>query len=229
VAGRKADAGISPAAAAARALEAGIAVSVVALAGHEGNYNKDIIEEMERTAAAGGGLFCRSNAGQLARDLQLMAVQTARRVVEQMVNRQLRSIMGEDVEKLEPRSKLKISDFIGKYGGNINIKCIIVLDTGSIIGDKPEIVLHSVTKLMESLRDRRGSSELAVIAYPADHGDKCNVICDFTGDIGILNKRLKSIPRGNGAPMGAAIMKACMLMYDYYSEEKGAGNQNCFC
>lgn len=209
--------GVNPVEAAARAFEAGITVSTIGVINHRESSDEKDIEEVEEIARAGGGLCQYSHIEELGRTIQFMTQKTAQRTIEQIVNRQLKTIMGENINNLEPGSRFKIIDFIEKYGENINLKCIIVLDTSGSMRNKLHIAKKSVVELLENLQERRGSSSIAVITYPADNSDMCSIVCGFTSEISILRQKLENIRTGGGTPTGTAIMKACMLMYDYYS------------
>lgn len=217
--------GVSPVQAAARAFEAGITVSAIGVIDHSESIDEKDIEEVEEIAKAGGGLCEYSYMEELGSTMQLLTQKTAQKTIEQIVGRQLRAIIGEDIENLEPKSRLKIVDFIESYGENVNLKCIIVLDTSGSMRNRLHIAKKSVVELLEGLQDRRGSCSIAVITYPADNSDMCSVICGFTSDINILKHKLEYMRSSGGTPTGPAIMKACMLMYEYYSEIENTGDE----
>ncbi|MGE5676870.1 MAG: VWA domain-containing protein, partial [Pseudomonadota bacterium] len=181
--------GTSPVDAAAKAFALGITVSTIGIINHRDSSDEKDIEEVEEIARAGGGLCEYSHMENLAMTMQDLTHKTAQRTIEQIVSRQLRSIIGENIEDMEPRSRLKIVDFIEKYGDNINLKCIILLDTSGSMKYKLDIAAKSVTELLENLQERPGSSNIAVITYPGAEGGNCSVICDFTNDTSVLGKK----------------------------------------
>jgi Ca-activated chloride channel family protein len=209
-----------------RAFEAGITVSAIGVINRSESADEKDVEEVEEIAKAGGGLCEYSHIEELGSTMQLLTQKTAQKTIEQIVGRQLRAIIGEDIESLEPKARLKIVDFIESYGENVNLKCIIVMDTSGSMRNKLHIAKKSVVELLESLQDRKGSSSMAVIAYPADNSEMCSVICGFTSDITILKQKLECMRSGGGTPTGPAIIKACMLMYDYYSEIENDGEED---
>ena len=213
--------GISPVEAAKRAYEAGITVSTIGVINLRGSSDEKDIEEVREIAQAGGGLCEYSHIGDLGRTIQNLTHKTAQRTIEQIVSRQLKSIIGEEIENLEPKSRLKIVDFIEKYGENINLKCVVVLDTSGSMRDKLAIAKKSVVELLESLQGRKGNSSIAVITYPGEAAGMCSITCGFTNEISILRQKLELLSSGGGTPTGPAILKACELMYQYY-EVRGA-------
>lgn len=221
VTGGRSNMGIGSIDAAKRAYDAGIAVSTIDIINSGGSSDQKDTEEVEEIAKAGGGLCEYSHIEDLSRTIQNLTHRTAQRTIEQIVRRQLKVIMGEEIESLEPRSRLKIVDFIEKYGDNINLKCIIVLDTSGSMRDKLYFAKKSVAELLESLQGRKGSSSIAVISYPEENPALCSIICGFTSDISILRQKLEQIRLGGDTTIGPAILKAIELMYQYY-EVSGA-------
>lgn len=216
VGGSSSNTGVSPAEAAGRAFAAGITVSAVGVIDNIGGSDGKDLEELKEITKAGGGYWQYSTIEELCSAIRLIAEKTARGTIERMVERQLKTVIGEDIRNLGAGSRRKIVDFIEKYGKNVNIKCIIVLDTGGNMGDNLHIVKKSVAALLESLQHRNGSVSIAVITYPADNSNMCSVACGFTSEASILEEKLERAAAGSGTPTGPAIMKACMLMHDYY-------------
>jgi Ca-activated chloride channel family protein len=219
----RSNSGISPIEAANKAYDTGVIVSTIGVINLRGSSDEKDIEEVEEIAKAGGGLCEYSHIEDLGRTIQNLTHRTAQRTIEQIVNRQLKVIMGEGIENLEPKSRLKIVDFIEKYGENINLKCVVVLDTSGSMRDKLTAAKKSVVELLENLQGRKGNSSIAVITYPGDTASMCSVICGFTSEISILKQKLELISSGGGTPTGTAILKACELMYQYY-EVRSAEN-----
>ncbi|HYE82269.1 MAG TPA: VWA domain-containing protein [Clostridia bacterium] len=213
--------GISPVEAAKKAFDAGVTVSTIGIINLRNSSDEKDIEEVEEIAEAGGGLCEYTHIEDLGRTIQNLTQKTAQRTIEQIVSRQLKTIIGEEIENIEPKSRLKIVDFIEKYGESINLKCIVVIDTSGSMREKLTIAKRSVVELLLSLQGRKGNSSIAVIAYPGEEAGMCSIICGFTSETGILREKLEAIRSGGGTPTGPAILKACELLYQYY-EVRGA-------
>ncbi len=208
--------GINPVEAAKRAYNAGMTVSTIGVINLRGSSDEKDIEEVEEIAKSGGGLCEYSHIEDLSRTIQNLTHKTAQRTIEQIVSRQLKTIVGEEIENLEPRSRLKIVDFIEKYGESVNLKCIVLLDTSGSMRDKLAIAKRSLLELLENLQGRKGSSSIAVIAYPGGEEYMSSTICEFTSELNILKQKLEGIRCGGGTPTGPAIIRACQLMEQYY-------------
>lgn len=219
--------GISPVEAAKKAYDAGITVSTIGVICPGKSSDERDIEEVEEIAKAGGGLCEYSHIENLGRTMQNLTHRTAQRTIEQIVSRQLKVIMGEEIENLEPKSRLKLVDFIERYGENINLKCVIVLDTSGSMRDRLAIAKRSIIELLESLHGRKGTGSVAVIAYPGEEDCMCSVICSFTGELSILRQKLELLNAGGGTPTGPAILKACELLHQYYEVRGDDVSEEC--
>lgn len=208
--------GISPVAAAAKAYETGITVSTIGIINPGTCSEEKDIEEVEEIARAGGGICQYSHIQELGRTIRDLTHKTAQRTIEQIVSRQLRSIIGAEIEFMEPGSRMKIVDFIENYGDSINLKCIILLDTSGSMKDKLDTARKSMVELLENLGERKGSSSIAVITYSGEGTGLCRVICDFTNDKEMLRHKLEGIKAGGGTPTGPAILMAREQMLRYY-------------
>ncbi len=213
--------GGSPIEAAARANKLGAVVSTIAIINNDGSGDERDIEEVEGIARAGCGLCEYTHIENLGRTMKMMTQKTAQKTIEQIVSRQLKSIVGVDMQALEPNSRFKIVDFIEKYGDSINLKCIIALDTSGSMKNKLDTAKKSLYDLMESLKYRQGKSSIAVISYPGVGEQACSVVCDFTEDSAELRERIEIMRAGGGTPTGPAIDMAVRLML----EEVGPSNQ----
>lgn len=207
--------GISPVEAARKAYNEGIVVSAVGIVNTEGGSEKDM-EAVKNIAEAGGGLWYYSDMKGLKCTIREITHGTALKTIEQIVSRQLKTIIGGEISALEPQSRKRIMDFIEKYGGSINLKCVVVIDTGKSIRGSLSYVKRSIAGLLESLKKRKGRSSIAVIVSSCEPAGMHNIICDFTDDTKLLNQKLEIIRFKEGGQAGASILAACELMNQYY-------------
>ncbi|MDF2592510.1 MAG: hypothetical protein K0S75_1976 [Clostridia bacterium] len=218
----KSNIGISPIEAARQANKFGIVVSTIGIIGQDGDGNESDIEEVEGIAKAGGGLCEYTHLENLGMTVQVMTQKTAQKTIEQIVTRQLKSIIGVDINNLEPKSRFKIVDFIENFGDSINLKCAVILDTSGSMGSKLDTAKSSLIELLQSLNSRRGEGKIAVIKYPGYNDEAASVVCNFTDSKELLQNRLSSMRAGGGTPTGPAIEKACQLIMEsnkYRQEE----------
>jgi Ca-activated chloride channel homolog len=218
----KSNIGISPIEAAKQANKLGIVVSTIGIIGQNGDGEERDIEEVEGIAKAGGGLCEYTHLENLGMTVQVMTQKTAQKTIEQIVTRQLKSIIGVDINNLEPKSRFKIVEFIENFGDSINLKCTVILDTSGSMGSKLNTAKSSLIELLQSLSSRRGEGKIAVIKYPGYNDESASVVCSFTDSIELLQNRLSTMRAGGGTPTGPAIEKACQLIMEnnkYQQEE----------
>lgn len=221
----KSNIGISPIEAARQANKFGIVVSTIGIIGQNGDGNESDIEEVEGIAKAGGGLCEYTHLENLGMTVQVMTQKTAQKTIEQIVTRQLKSIIGVDINNLEPKYRFKIVDFIENFGDSINLKCAVILDTSGSMGSKLDTAKSSLIDLLQSLRSRRGEGKIAVIKYPGYNDEAASLVCNFTDSSELLQNRLNSMKAGGGTPTGPAIEKACQLIMESnkYTKEEDNG------
>lgn len=210
----KSNIGVSPIEAAKQANKLGIVVSAIGIIGKDGDGDERDIEELEGIAKSGGGLCEYTHLEDLGLTVQVMTQKTAQKTIEQIVTRQLKSIIGVDINNLEPKSRFKIVDFIENFGDRINLKCVVILDTSGSMGSKLDIAKSSLIELLQSLSSRRGEGKIAVIKYPGYKEETASIVCSFTDSTELLQSRLSTMKAGGGTPTGPAIEKACQLIME---------------
>lgn len=208
----KSNIGMSPIDAARQANKLGIVVSTIGIIGHNGDGEERDIEELEGIAKAGGGLCEYTHLENLGMTVQVMTQKTAQKTIEQIVSKQLKTIIGVDINNLEPKSRFKIVEFIENYGDSINLKCVVLLDVSGSMSSKLDTARKSLVDLLQNLRARRGSSKIAVIRYPGYRDEAASIVSDFTDSTEKLQTDLSSLRANGGTPTGPAIEKACQLI-----------------
>lgn len=210
----KSNIGISPIEAAKQANKLGIVVSTIGIINPNGDSDERDIEELEGIAKAGKGLCEYTHLEDLGRTVQVMTQKTAQRTIEQIVSNQLKSIIGVDMNNLEPKSRFKIVDFIENFGDSINLKCVIVLDTSGSMNNKLDTAKRSLIELLQNLNSRRGVSKMSVVKYPGYKEEAASIVCSFTDSTELLQSKLNTIHAGGGTPTGPALEMACQLLMD---------------
>jgi len=216
----KSNIGINPVEAAKLASKLGIVVSTIGIISQNSQDDERDIEELEGIAKAGKGLCDYTHLQDLGHTVQVMTQKTAQKTIEQIVSKQLKSIIGVDMNNLEPMSRFKIVDFIENFGDSINLKCVIVLDTSGSMNSKLETAKKSLTELLRNLNSRRGESKIAVVKYPGYGEEEASIVSSFTDSPELLQNRLNTMHAGGGTPTGPAIEKACHLIMDSSCHEE---------
>lgn len=210
--------GNSPVKAAGDAREKGIIVSSIGIIDEAGKDEADV-EEVEAIAKAGGGIADFCYLENLGKTLQALTQKTVNKTLECIVNKQLKSIVGVDISKVEPESRIKLVNFIEKYGDRVNLECSIVLDSSKSMTYKLNMAKECILDLLNALNYRQGEIKLSIIAYPGTGYDVCSVICPFTNDNQKLEESLKSVKARGGTPTGPAIDMAAKYILNFAEDE----------
>ncbi|MCQ1530583.1 vWA domain-containing protein [Lutispora saccharofermentans] len=205
--------GINPVEAAAKAKASGITVSAIGIIDGEGRDEKDVME-VEAISKAGGGLSDYCYPRNLSMTLQAMTQKTVNHTLECIVSKQLKTIIGQDMTNIEPKSRMKVVEFIENYGERVDLLYAIVLDTSKSMTNKLELAKSCIIDLMEALSHRRGVSKVALISYPGENSQSAGIACEFTSEISVLKEGLKLLKAGGGTPTGPAILSAMELMLE---------------
>lgn len=216
----KSNIGINPIEAAKNANLQGILVSTIALIDGDNSGSEKDIEEVEGIAKAGGGLCEYTQIQDLSKTIKQMTQKTAQKTIEQIVSKQLKTIVGVDINNLEPTSRFKIVEFIEKYGDSINIKCVIVLDTSGSMKNKLEKAKKSMYELLQDMKCRKGKSSISVVKYPGIKNELCSIVCHFTQEPEILRDKIIGIKASGGTPTGPAIELACKVLQNFILENQ---------
>lgn len=210
----KSNVGNCPIEAAKRAYEKGIVVSSIGIINNNEKDNESDIGEIEGIANAGGGVFQYTHIDNLSQTMHVVTQKTTQKTLEQIVSKQLKSIVGAEITELSPKYRYKIIDFIEKYGDAVNLKCVLALDISGSMKNKIETAKKSVIDLIENIKSRKGFSEIAVIVYPGIKDCLYEIICNFEDSSDRIKENLKNISAQGKTPTGPAIEEAASMILD---------------
>ncbi|HZK58166.1 MAG TPA: VWA domain-containing protein [Clostridia bacterium] len=206
--------GGDPARAAARAYRNGIIVNTIGVAGQK-CIRKDALNEIIQIAKAGGGSYEYSYIDRLFQTMQGLTYKTINQTLKHVVNKQLKEMIGEDINNMEPESRSKMLNYIDRFSDDVGIRCCILLDNSGSMANKIHIAKYSILDLVYSLEGRRGRVDIAVAAFPGENVYKCDILHDFNDTAEGLGKCLHNInPRGC-TPTALAIREAIRLINRY--------------
>jgi len=213
----KANIGGDPSLAAKRAKENSIIVSAIGIIG-EGE--DEPVSEVQRIADMGGGQWELTYLRDLSKTLMMVTQKTVNRTLTTVVNRELKELIGAELEEMKPKARGKFIRYIEGLSDEISLKCCILLDCSGSMKSKLKTAKESILDLMESLKGRKGRSELALIAFPGEVGEKVKLICDFTNDIDSIKNSLMELRANGTTPTGRAILKAVDLFNGKYMDDE---------
>lgn len=173
---------------------------------------EESILEIQDIANAGGGIWENTNINDLGQAMSMVTMKSVYKTIEEAVNKELKTIVGTELEEMHPSSRKKITDLIDKLGDEVDIKCCVAIDCSASMKSKIDIAKSSVLNLLRILNGRKGSTEISVIGYPHSQLEAYRVLCDFTENIIDLEKGLQKIKLGGQTPTGTALRGAIELL-----------------
>ncbi|GAX88649.1 vWA domain-containing protein [Effusibacillus lacus] len=201
--------GGDPVQAAETARKAGITVNVIGIidAGALGTGGE---REATEIASAGGGVCRIVEAKQLAQTMQMMTRHTMQLTIQQAVNRELKTMIGRELEDIHPFKRVEIASMIDQAGEKAKLRLILLVDVSASMKDKLPQVREAIRDLEIGLDARMGEHQIAVMTYPAP-GNPARVLSHFTEKPGLaaIGSELSA---SGGTPTGPALEQAISLL-----------------
>lgn len=196
--------GENPVEAAARAYKNGIIVNTIGVVDRK-NPNEAALNEIIDIAKAGGGNYEYSYIDELFQTMQSLTYKTVNQTLQEVISKQLKEMIGQDIYSMEPASRSKILNYIDDFSENVGVQCCILLDSSGSMGNKIHLARHSILDLIYSFKGRRGRVDVAVIAFPGDDFLTCKVVHNFNDTPDKLERSLYEVNPKGGTPTGPAI------------------------
>ncbi|GIQ67305.1 VWA domain-containing protein [Xylanibacillus composti] len=214
--------GVDPAAAAAQAYEDGIVVNVIGVL-DGGDLGERGAAEVERIAAAGGGMSRLVHAKDLARTVQMMTRQTVAHTIRQVVHTELSTIMGKDTDiaALPPDKRAQVVEVMDQLNEKASLQVALLIDASGSMRAKLPAAAEAVRDLMLSLQARRGKSELAVFHYPGSMERVAELDHGWSADLQGADKLFQKLNMKGTTPTGPAIIEVLKYMGAYQSAPAG--------
>jgi len=201
--------GGNPAHAAARAREYGIAVNVIGII--DGSTLGEAGErEVRQIAQAGGGMSRVVAMKQLAQTMQMMTRHTMQVTIQQAVNKELQSIVGNGLTELPPAQRMEVAHVIDRASEESGLQLVLLIDVSASMKGKLPQVREAIRDLEIGLEARKGQHQVAVMTYPA--ADKAaKVVSHFCEKPGLaaLGSELSA---AGATPTGPALQEAIHLL-----------------
>lgn len=207
----KSNVGGDPVTAALEAAKANITVNAIGIMDHD-TASDEALYEVEKIAQAGGGVWENTMIKNLGQTMHAVTQKTVNKTIETIVGKQLKQIIGGDLEDIPPKSRSKVITYMDQLGEEADIQCCILMDCSGSMGNKMSTARQSIIELMNSLKGRTGKSEVAVIAYPGEKGEFTKLMSHFTENIQELKDKILALKAGGTTPTAAAINRAVALM-----------------
>ncbi len=139
--------------------------------------------------------------------------------MQDVVSKQLKEMIGQDIHSMEPKSRSKILNYIDNFSDDVGVQCCILLDSSGSMGSKIHIARHSILDLIHSFKGRKGRVDVAVIAFPGENLHTCRVLHSFNDTTDRLERAIYDVDPKGGTPTALAIEEGIKLI-NRFSKEK---------
>lgn len=206
--------GGDPIEAAERAYRNGIIVNTIGIVDQK-STSEDALNEIAHIAKAGGGNYEYSYINELFQTMQSLTYKTVNQTLQDVVSKQLKEMIGQDINSMEPKSRSKILNYIDDFSDDVGIQCCILLDSSGSMANKIHIARHSILELIHSFKGRKGKVDVAVIAFPGDNLHTCKVLHSFNDSTDRLERAVYDVEPKGGTPTALAIEEGIKLINSF--------------
>jgi Ca-activated chloride channel family protein len=217
------NAGVSPVVAAAHALSEGIVVNVIGVTDQSELGQKGMIE-IGDIAKAGGGISRIVRSQLLAQTMQMVTRKTVSHTIQQVVNKELRQIMGiEDLESLHPDKRAQIVQTIDELSETTDLQVALLIDTSLSMKSKLPAVQEAMQDLLLSLQARVGKSELAIFHFPASENlEEAEMDTSWTQELAKLPNLFYKLNMKGMTPTGPALLQVVRFIQEHRANAQHA-------
>ncbi|MDF2926306.1 MAG: hypothetical protein K0R57_5220 [Paenibacillaceae bacterium] len=220
--------GIDPVIAAAQARQEGIVVHVVGVIDH-GEIGEMGAAEIAEIAKAGGGLSRIVSSVQLSQTVQMMTRKTVTNTIQQVVEQELRHILGGDgsLTELPPQKRGPVVQAVEELSESVDLRIALLVDASASMKPKLAAVQEAVHDLLASLRARNGKSELSVFRFPGLHGEEAHLELGWTRELAKVPNLFYKINMRGTTPTGPALLQTIRYVADKpaFAADKAEGKE----
>lgn len=161
--------------------------------------------EAQNIAAAGGGMCRIVHAADLSHTMQMVTRQTMQIALHEVINAELRQIVGGESDALPPDTRTKVAHFVDTLTEEAPLDLALVVDVSASMADKMAAVREAVRDLEVGLTARAGTHRLVVVTYPGRGGEPAFV---HEGVPDRLAETIGAIRAAGNTPTGSALEEA---------------------
>lgn len=201
--------GISPIKAAGSAFGTGITVNVIGILEDHQSETDDAFLEVERIAAAGGGVHQIVYKEDLSQTVQAVTTQAMSQTIQGFVNKELTQIFGQvsSMAEMEPEKRGELMEIVDKIEETCDLEVMILVDTSASMHDKLLTVKEALIDLSINMHARSGDNQFCIYQFPAKK-EPISQIHDWSGKLDAISVIFPKLISGGLTPTGTAIEAA---------------------
>lgn len=211
--------GGNPVEAARKAFRKNITVSTIGIIDQK-EQREEPFQEVVNIANAGGGHYEYTYIDNLSQTIHSISHKTVTSTIQEAVNKQLKELIGNDLNQMPPDSRSKILNYIDHYSDEVSLCCCILLDCSGSMSTKIQSARHAILDMLDSFKNRKGEIKLAVVAFPGEQVDTCKLLHHFDDELSQMERNLYQMKPKGGTPTATAIEYAIKLIEEYRRNEK---------
>jgi len=206
--------GRDPIEVAEKAYQNGIIVNTIGVVDQKGT-SEDALNEIVHIAKAGGGNYEYSYIDELFHTMQSLTYKTVNQTLQDVVSKQLKAMIGQDINSMEPKSRSKILNYIDSFSDDVGVQCCILLDSSGSMANKIQVARHSILDLIQSFKGRKGRVDVSVIAFPGENLHTCRVLHSFGDSTDRLERSIYDVDPKGGTPTALGIEEGIKLINNF--------------
>ena len=198
--------GADPVRVAKAGLSRGVSTSVIGIV-DDGSLGVQGKREAQEIAEAGGGMCRIIQVADLSMTMQMVTRQTMQLTLHQVVNEELRNLIGKPTDELPPDTRTKVAALVDSMAEEAELYMALVIDVSASMAAKIPSVREAVRDMEFGLRARTGRCHLYVFTYPGTFGNMVDehVLENASSSIADMIGHIR--PAGN-TPTGPALERA---------------------
>lgn len=209
--------GENPVKSAKMAAKAGVTINVIGILE---NYQSELdsgLEEIEKIAAAGGGMSEIVYKEDLSQTVQSVTRQAMTQTLQGFVNKELSSIFGKDqtLSEIEPEKRGEVMEVVEELGETCALEVLILVDTSASMADKLATVQEALIDLSINLHARVGENSFAIFQFP-ERKQVIGCVQEWSPKLDSFQTIFPKLVSGGITPTGPAIRGAM----DYFSKQQ---------
>ncbi|MEX2459901.1 MAG: hypothetical protein WD469_01140 [Paenibacillaceae bacterium] len=218
--------GMSPVVAASHALAEGIVVNVIGVM-DQGELGQKGMVEIGDIAKAGGGVSRIIRSQLLSQTMQMVTRKTVSHTIQQVVNKELRQMMGiNDLEQLHPSKRAEVVQTIDELSETADLQVALLIDTSLSMKAKLPAVQEAMQDLLLSLQARLGKSELAVFHFPAsEKSEEAQMDTGWTHELAKLPNLFYKLSMKGMTPTGPALLQVIRYIQEHRANAQHTRSQ----
>lgn len=212
--------GESPIQSAAYARNAGITVNVIGiLEDYQTETDRGFVE-IEKIAAAGGGMSEIVYKEDLSQTVQSVTRQAMTQTLQGFVNKELANIFGnqQTLADVEPEKRGEVMEVVEEMGETCQLEILILVDTSASMSHKLVTVQEALIDLSINLHARKGDNAFAIFQFPKRR-EPIGLVQDWSPRLESFKTIFPKLVSGGITPTGPALRLAVDYICDGQSRK----------